>query len=120
MRAGRHASGRRAQRGRRQSVSATDCATRYLVGMTESASPSRARPTIYDVARLAGVSPSTVSRMLNGKGQFAPATRSAVQGAVEQLRYRPNTIARSLRTKSTQTIAFLLPYVPDPFFVSLI
>ena len=88
--------------------------------MSESVIPNRARPTIYDVARLAGVSPSTVSRMLNGKGQFAPATRTAVEQAVEQLRYRPNTIARSLRTKSTQTIAFLLPYVPDPFFVSLI
>ena len=88
--------------------------------MSESAIPNRARPTIYDVARLAGVSPSTVSRMLNGKGQFAPATRTAIEQAVEQLRYRPNTIARSLRTKSTQTIAFLLPYMPDPFFVSLI
>src|SRR5262245_26647878 len=58
--------------------------------------------------------------MLNGKGQFAPATRAAVDEAVRQLRYRPNTIARSLRTKSTQTIAFLLPDIPDPFFVSLI
>lgn len=58
--------------------------------------------------------------MLGGKGQFAPATRAAVEQAVEKLGYRPNTIARSLRTKSTETIAFLLPYVPDPFFVSLI
>ena len=88
--------------------------------MSESASTRPARPTIYDVARLAGVSPSTVSRMLNGKGQFAPTTHRAVAQAVEQLRYRPNTIARSLRTKSTQTIAFLLPDIPDPFFVSLI
>src|SRR5205807_6244567 len=71
-------------------------------------------------ARLAGVSTSTVSRMLNGKGQFAPVTRQAVDQAVERLHYRPNTIARSLRTKSTQTIAFLLPDIPDPFFVSLI
>jgi LacI family transcriptional regulator, repressor for deo operon, udp, cdd, tsx, nupC, and nupG len=92
----------------------------YSEPVSESAIPNRARPTIYDVARLAGVSPSTVSRMLNGKGQFTPATRTAVEQAVRQLRYRPNTIARSLRTKSTQTIAFLLPYVPDPFFVSLI
>jgi LacI family transcriptional regulator, galactose operon repressor len=88
--------------------------------MSESAGVKPARPTIYDVARLAGVSPSTVSRMLNGKGQFAPTTHRAVEQAVEQLRYRPNTIARSLRTKSTQTIAFLLPDIPDPFFVSLI
>ena len=88
--------------------------------MSESAGQKRALPTIYDVARLAGVSTATVSRMLNGKGQFAPSTRAAVDDAVKQLRYRPNTIARSLRTKSTQTIAFLLPDIPDPFFVSLI
>jgi LacI family repressor for deo operon, udp, cdd, tsx, nupC, and nupG len=88
------------------------------VGDRNRAKPSRA--TIYDVARLAGVSTSTVSRMLNGKGQFAPVTRLAVDQAVERLHYRPNTIARSLRTKSTQTIAFLLPDIPDPFFVSLI
>ena len=94
--------------------------TGYTASVSESASPKRELPTIYDVARLAGVSTSTVSRMLNGKGQFAPATRAAVDEAVRQLRYRPNTIARSLRTKSTQTIAFLLPDIPDPFFVSLI
>lgn len=88
--------------------------------MDASAGRKRVRPTIYDVARLAGVSPTTVSRMLNGKGQFAPATRTAVDEAVNQLQYRPNTIARSLRTKSTQTIAFLLPDIPDPFFISLI
>src|SRR2546422_10756845 len=78
-----------------------------------------ARPTIYDVARLAGVSTATVSRSLNGTGQIAPATRAAIDAAVEQLGYRPNTIARSLVTKSTQTIALLLPDITNPFFATL-
>ena len=64
-----------------------------------------ARPTIYDVAKLAGVSTATVSRALNGTGQIAPSTRATIEAAVEQLGYRANTIARSLVTKSTQTIA---------------
>jgi LacI family transcriptional regulator, galactose operon repressor len=79
-----------------------------------------ARPTIYDVARLAGVSTATVSRALNGTGQIAPATRAAIDAAVEQLGYRPNTIARSLVTKSTQTIALLLPDITNPFYAALV
>jgi DNA-binding LacI/PurR family transcriptional regulator len=79
-----------------------------------------ARPTIYDVARLAGVSTATVSRALNGTGQIAPATRTAIEAAVEQLGYRPNTIARSLVTKSTQTIALLLPDITNPFYAALV
>jgi DNA-binding LacI/PurR family transcriptional regulator len=80
----------------------------------------RARPTIYDVARLAGVSTATVSRALNGTGQLAPATRAAIDAAVEQLDYRPNTIARSLVMKSTQTIALLLPDITNPFYAELV
>jgi DNA-binding LacI/PurR family transcriptional regulator len=79
-----------------------------------------ARPTIYDVARLAGVSTATVSRALNGTGQIAPATRASIDAAVEQLGYRPNTIARSLVTKSTQTIALLLPDITNPFYAALV
>jgi LacI family transcriptional regulator, repressor for deo operon, udp, cdd, tsx, nupC, and nupG len=78
------------------------------------------RPTIYDVARLAGVSTATVSRALNGIGQIAPATRAAIEAAVEQLGYRPNTVARSLVTKSTQTIALLLPDITNPFYAALV
>lgn len=79
-----------------------------------------ARPTIYDVARLAGVSTATVSRALNGTGQIAPPTRAAIEAAVEQLGYRANTIARSLVTKSTQTIALLLPDIANPFYAALV
>jgi LacI family transcriptional regulator len=83
-------------------------------------SSKRVRPTIYDVARLAGVSTATVSRALNGTGQIAPTTRTAIEGAVERLGYRPNTIARSLVTKSTQTIALLLPDITNPFYAALV
>ena len=80
----------------------------------------RTRPTIYDVARLAGVSTATVSRALNGKGQIAPATRAAIDAAVAHLGYHPNTVARSLVTKSTQTIALLLPDISNPFYAALV
>src|SRR2546421_9082048 len=80
----------------------------------------RSRPTIYDVARLAGVSTATVSRALNGTGQIAPATRAAIDAAVAQLGYEPNTVARSLVTKSTQTIALLLPDISNPFYAALV
>jgi len=88
--------------------------------MSQGADPVRARPTIYDVARLAGVSTATVSRALNGTGQIAPPTRAAIEAAVEQLGYRANTIARSLVTKSTQTIALLLPDIANPFYAALV
>jgi DNA-binding LacI/PurR family transcriptional regulator len=78
------------------------------------------RPTIYDVARLAGVSTATVSRALNGTGQIAPATRAAIDAAVAQLGYHPNTAARSLVTRSTQTIALLLPDITNPFYADLV
>ncbi|MBA3787549.1 MAG: LacI family DNA-binding transcriptional regulator [Actinobacteria bacterium] len=81
---------------------------------------SGTRPTIYDVARLAGVSTATVSRALNGTGQIAPATSAAIDAAVKQLGYRPNSVARSLVTKSTQTIALLLPDIANPFYAALV
>jgi DNA-binding LacI/PurR family transcriptional regulator len=88
--------------------------------VSDRGGPARARPTIYDVARLAGVSTATVSRALNGTAQIAPATRTAIDAAVEQLGYRPNSIARSLVTKSTQTIALLLPDISNPFYAALV
>src|SRR2546423_5300072 len=53
-------------------------------------------------------------------GQIAPATRAAIEAAVAELGYRPNTIARSLVTKSTETIAFLLPDITNPFYAELV
>lgn len=88
--------------------------------MSDRAGSPRSRPTIYDVARLAGVSTATVSRALNGTARIAPATQRAIDDAVEQLGYRPNSIARSLVTKSTQTIALLLPDISNPFYATLV
>lgn len=80
----------------------------------------KARPTIYDVARLAGVSTATVSRALNGSGQIAPATRAAIDEAIQQLGYQPNNAARSLVTRSSQTLALLLPDITNPFYAELV
>src|SRR5690348_16496833 len=67
------------------------------------------RATIYEVAELAGVSHQTVSRYLRNNGGLKPATATKVQSAIERLNYRPNLIARSMRTRRTGRIAVLLP-----------
>jgi LacI family transcriptional regulator len=84
------------------------------------AGQERSEPTIHDVARRAGVSTATVSRALNATGQVRPATRWLVEEAVRELGYRPNTLARSLKTRTTQTIAFLLPDITNPFYPGLV
>jgi LacI family transcriptional regulator len=84
--------------------------------VTRDASAGRA--TLADVARLAGVSPSTASRALNGLGQFTDETRSAVLAAAEELGFEPSPLARSLRTQRTQTIGFVVPDVSSPFYAA--
>ncbi|MGX6447763.1 LacI family DNA-binding transcriptional regulator, partial [Patulibacter sp. S7RM1-6] len=79
-----------------------------------SSSPPRARATIRDVAAAAGVSPTTVSHALNGKGSVDPATRDRVVAAADELGYRPSRAARALRAGRTGTVALLLPEIqPD-------
>lgn len=67
------------------------------------------RATIYDVADMAGVSHQTVSRYLRNNGGLKPVTLARVEAAVETLNYRPNLIARSMRTRQTGRMAILLP-----------
>jgi DNA-binding LacI/PurR family transcriptional regulator len=69
------------------------------------------RTTIHDVAAAVGLSPTTVSHSLNGKGRVDPATRERVARAAEQLGYRANRTARRLRSGRSGTIALLLPFV---------
>ena len=60
--------------------------------------------TLQDVAKLAGVSTKTVSRVVNNQGEISDATRQRVQAAIEQLGYRPNILARSLVNQRTNTL----------------
>lgn len=76
--------------------------------MTER-STGRRRPTIREVARLAGVSHQTVSRYLRSREGLKPATLERIDAAVRELDYRPNLLARSMRTKHTGRIAVLMP-----------
>jgi LacI family transcriptional regulator len=78
------------------------------------------RITITDVAREAGVSTMTVSRVLNNKGEISTATRERVQRVIEQLNYRPSTVARSLATNRTQTLGLVVPDITNPFFPEIV
>lgn len=69
------------------------------------------RPTVNDVAALAGVSVSTVSRVINGSAKVAPDLAARVSAAVAQLGFTPNASARNMRTKSSDTISIVIPTV---------
>ena len=76
--------------------------------------------TIRDVARLAGVSVATVSRVLNNSTQVSPDTRDSVMKAVAQLGYRPNANAQALATQVSDTIGVVVMDVSDAFFGALV
>jgi len=75
--------------------------------------------TIRDVAALAGVSPATVSRALNGDERVAAELRERVTVAVAKLGYRPNSQARSLRTRATKVLGLIISDIQNPFFTAL-
>lgn len=77
------------------------------------------KPKIQDVARLAGVSPTTVSRVLNDRGYISDETREKVNKAMKELNYFPNDVARSLFNKRTNLIGVILPTVSNPFLENL-
>ncbi|MEV0443442.1 LacI family DNA-binding transcriptional regulator [Streptomyces spectabilis] len=74
---------------------------------------------IKDVAARAGVSVATVSRVLNAHASVSPAARARVLDAVAELGYRPNTLARSLRTDQTRTLGLVISDVLNPYFTEL-
>ena len=80
---------------------------------------SHREPTLADVAQAAGVSLTTVSRVLNNRGYLSRETRERVAEAIAELNYRPNQIARALHGKSTQSIGLIVPTVALPFFGEL-
>jgi DNA-binding LacI/PurR family transcriptional regulator len=82
-----------------------------------------ATPTSADVARLAGVSQSTISLVLNGRSsnvRISAETRERVLSAAAELGYTPNHAARSLRQRSSKLITFVLPTLENPYFLEIV
>jgi LacI family transcriptional regulator len=85
----------------------------------------RASVTIEEVAAVAGVSRSTVSRVVNGSTAVSPGALESVQRAIAQLNYVPNRAARSLASRQTHAIALIVPedttrFFGDPFFAAIV
>ena len=75
---------------------------------------------LTDVAKKAGVSPTTVSRVINNYGSLSQKTIDKVHAAMKELNYQPNSLARSLQGKNTQLIGLIFPTVSNPFFGELV
>ncbi|BBE41065.1 LacI family DNA-binding transcriptional regulator [Streptococcus dysgalactiae] len=75
---------------------------------------------LTDVAALAGVSPTTVSRVINKKGYLSQKTVDKVNKAMRELGYKPNNLARSLQGKSAQLIGLIFPNISNIFYAELI
>ncbi|OAB41121.1 LacI family DNA-binding transcriptional regulator [Paenibacillus antarcticus] len=75
--------------------------------------------TIKDIARIAGVSVATVSRVINESGYVNTDTRKKVEEAIKLMNYSPNEVARSLYKKKSKLIGLLLPDITNPFFPQL-
>ena len=76
-------------------------------------------PTISDVAKRAGVSPATVSRVIQGASNVRPATRERVLCAIEDLGYVPSAAAQSLRSKRTHTLALVVSDITNTFWTTV-
>lgn len=81
---------------------------------------SRHAPTIIDVAREAGVSPKTVSRVVNGNDYVSAETRQRVQEAIDSLNFRMNQAARSLASDRSATLGLVIPDVSNPYYGAVV
>ncbi|MEO8745866.1 MAG: LacI family DNA-binding transcriptional regulator [Candidatus Dormiibacterota bacterium] len=77
-------------------------------------------PTIRDVARQAGVSTATVSRVISGADPAKPQTRARVLAAIERLGYRPSAVARSLKLRTTRTLGLLVTDIQNPYYPEIV
>jgi LacI family transcriptional regulator len=77
-------------------------------------------PTIRDVARLADVSITTASAVMNGKRTVKEALRLRVTRAMEALDYHPDSVARSLKVRRTKTVGIVVPDITNPFYPEII
>lgn len=76
--------------------------------------------TLKDVAKEAGLTVTTVSRVLNNRGYISEDARKRVAEAMKKLNYRPNELARSLQNKKTKTIGLIVPHIRHPYFAEMI
>lgn len=77
------------------------------------------KPTIYDVAKKAGVSIATVSKVVNNTGRISDKTRNKVTEIMQALEYQPSSVAAALTGKKTFTIGVLVPDIANPFFAEV-
>lgn len=78
------------------------------------------KPTIYTIAKEAGVSIASVSRAFNGSPGISEATRERILHIAQQFSYQPSASARGLATRTTETLALVLPQISGPYFSELI
>ncbi|KAB8125920.1 LacI family transcriptional regulator [Gracilibacillus oryzae] len=74
---------------------------------------------LNDVAKVAGVSPTTVSRVINNRGYISEKTKQKVENAMKELNYYPNDLARSLYKKRTNLVGLIIPDISNPFYSEL-
>jgi len=77
------------------------------------------RVTLADVAREAGVSTMTVSRVINNKGEISDQTRQRINEIIDKLDYRPSRLARGLATSQTYILGLIVPDIANPYFATL-
>ncbi|MEJ9230441.1 LacI family transcriptional regulator [Peribacillus butanolivorans] len=75
--------------------------------------------TIYDIAKKANVSPMTVSRVINNKGNISEKTREKVEAVIKELNYIPNSAAQSLNIKKTKLLSLIITDITNPFFTKV-
>jgi len=90
-----------------------------IYSMLKQMKISKPSPTIQDVAKAAGVSVSTVSRVLNDKDDVAPNTYNKVQQVINELGYASSLAARSMRSRKTNVIGLIMPDVDNPFSIQV-
>ena len=76
--------------------------------------------SIRDVAKIAGVSPATVSRVMNGTANVNEEKRQRVEAAIEKTGFCPNELARALYKKSSKIIGVIVPDIENPFFIAFV
>lgn len=74
------------------------------------------KPTIYDIAKAAGVSTATVSKVINNTGSISEKTRSKIHRIMDELKYQPNRLASAMKGKNTYQIALLIPDMDNPIY----